>query len=151
MDYPGIFKGKIDDVIALRNELELLWQSKTKEEISAYGVLLATYMQEEYLEDYEELCHRVIKVNMDWQMKKIHFQRGRDLSGEINAIAKTCTREIDLALRVIANIAAIPHTKLHGMWASDYMVKLVNQIYPRDLEKVKAIREQQIELIKKIQ
>lgn len=150
MEYPGIFRGKINDIIELRNELELIWETKTREEISNYGILLIKYMQEEYLKDYIELCNRVIQVNMDWQEKKVHFQKGRDLSGEINAIAKTCTRDKDLALRVIANIAAIPHTKLHGMWASDYMVKVVNEIYPKDLRKVSTIRKLQIELIKKV-
>ncbi len=148
MEYPGIFRGKIDDVIELRNEFEAIWKDKTKKEISNYGILLLKYIQSEYLKDYEELCDKVIKINLDWQVGKIHFQKGRDLAWEINKLAKEQARDIDLALRILAQIACIPHTKLHGMWASDYVVKLINEVSPNELEKVKDIRKLQIQLIK---
>ncbi len=148
MDYPGIFRGKIEDVPVLRNELVSLWQTKSKRQISAYGIRLAEWMQSEYFADDGAWCEAVIAVNLEWQEGQAPFQKGRNLAGEINALAKSQPRQRDLALRTLAQIACIPHTERHGMWASDYMVKVVNETHPCDLERVKEVRQRQIDLIR---
>ncbi len=150
MIYPGIFRGKIFDDADLRQELEDIWRTKTKKELSFYGLFLLDILERDYLQGFESLCRRVREAVTDWQEGRAHYQKGRDIAGEINSLAKTVPRDKDLALRTLAQIACVPHTGTHAMWASDYMVKLVNEIYPDNLSKVRKIREEQIRLIKRI-
>ena len=47
-------------------------------------------------------------------------------------------------------IAATPHVKRHALVASDYAVKLVNRMFPGNLEKVREMRETQIFLLEQV-
>jgi len=51
-------------------------------------------------------------------------------------------------LRVMGQVAATPHVKRHALIASDYAIKLINLMYPKNFEEVRKEREIQIELMK---
>jgi hypothetical protein len=50
----------------------------------------------------------------------------------------------------MAQIAASPHVKYHGLWATDFAVTLINRMYPGDMDRVRIERRQQIELLKNL-
>jgi hypothetical protein len=52
--------------------------------------------------------------------------------------------------RVMAQVTNSPHVKNHALWASDYAIKLINKMYPNNLDEVKKEREIQIELMKSV-
>lgn len=54
------------------------------------------------------------------------------------------------AYRAAAQIAAIPHVKLHAPIASDYAVKMVNLLHPRDMDAVRIEPTTQYELMKSV-
>ena len=54
------------------------------------------------------------------------------------------------ALRVVGQAVATGHMKEHAMVASDYAVKVVNLLYPNDIDAVKNERLWQISCLKAI-
>lgn len=54
------------------------------------------------------------------------------------------------ALRVMGQVAATPHVKRHALIASDYAVKVINLLYPGNLDEVKKERELQIKLMESV-
>jgi hypothetical protein len=50
----------------------------------------------------------------------------------------------------MAQVAASPHVKYHGLWATDFAVTLINRMYPGNMDEVRKEREKQIEILKKV-
>jgi hypothetical protein len=79
------------------------------------------------------------------------FQIARNAAGKLLGLARDEKDPIKQKIyRVMAQIANSPHVKSHALWASDYAVKLINTMYPRNFDEVKKEREMQIELMKSV-
>jgi hypothetical protein len=155
INYAGIFK-KIDDIPDLRIELENIFNSKSHTEMVKYGLLLGQHILEmtktkpcnEMMESFE--------INKKWLNGETgkgfsKFQIARNAAGKLLDLARDEKDPIkEKIYRVMAQIANTPHVKNHALWASDYAVKLINTMYPNNLDEVKNEREIQIELMKSV-
>jgi hypothetical protein len=150
INYAGIFK-KIDDIPELRNELENIFNSKTHKEMVKYCLLLGQHILKitnikpcnEIMESFE--------INKKWLNGETgkgfaKFQIARNAAGKPLDLARDEKDPIKQKIyRVMAQIANSPHVKNHALWASDYTIKLINTIYPNNLDEVK--KEREIELM----
>ncbi|MCR5755575.1 MAG: hypothetical protein K6G30_12290 [Acetatifactor sp.] len=66
-----------------------------------------------------------------------------------NTLAKESTSDMSrYAARVYAQAIATGHMRGHAIVSSDYAIKVVNLLYPRDMEMIRKTREEQIMLAK---
>jgi hypothetical protein len=97
-----------------------------------------------------------IEINIKWLEGKAKFQDARNVAGQIFTIARGEKAPIKATiLRIMGQIAATPHVARHALIASDYVIKLINLLYPnnseeRKFEEIKKERKTQIELIKMV-
>jgi hypothetical protein len=90
-------------------------------------------------------------VNRRWQDGYAKFQEARNVAFEMHELARDEKDPVkEKALRVMGQVAAIPHVKRHALIASDYAVKVINLLYPGNLDEVKKERELQIKLMENI-
>lgn len=153
ISYAGIIK-KIDDVPDLRIELENIFDGKSHAQISEYGLRLGRHIlaitNTEPCGEVKE-CFDVIKKWQNGETGKgfAKFQEARQAAFRLHRLAREERDPVKvLVLRVMGQIAATPHVKRHALIASDYAVKLINVLYPKDIDAVKEEREVQIELMK---
>ena len=146
----GIIK-KLDDVPELRERLIRVFDMKTHCGVSQYGLLLADHILQLTGTPMDQALEASYIVNRKWQNGDAKFQEARDVAGQILDAARAEKNPVrEKALRVMAQIAAIPHVKRHALIASDYAVKAINTMYPGDMDEVRKEREQQIELMESV-
>ena len=148
----GIIK-KIDDIPALKDELIAAFDSKSNSHkaISCYSLLLAQHVLDlTNIEPCEEI-HECFDICRKWQEGKAKFQEARNVAFKLHKLAREEKDPIKVkVLRVMGQVAATPHVKRHALIASDYAIKLINLMYPKNFEEVRKEREIQIELMKSV-
>jgi hypothetical protein len=152
INYPGIIK-KIDDIPELRIELEKIFDSKNHMEIVKYSLLLARHILkitniDPCIEIIE--CFEINKKWLNGETGKgfAKFQIARNVAGKLLNLARDEKDPIkEKVYRIMAQIANTPHVKNHALWASDYAIKLISKIYPKNFEEIKKERQIQIELM----
>ncbi|MDR2813497.1 MAG: hypothetical protein LBB79_02415 [Prevotellaceae bacterium] len=150
MQAVGIIK-KIDDIPALKDELITLGDGKTHREMSKYGLLLAEHILEVSKVERFEAIDECFAVNERWQAGEVKFQDARNVAFKLHRLAREEKNPVrEKALRVMGQVAATPHVKHHALVASEYAVKLINLMYPKNLDEVRREREMQIELMKSV-
>lgn len=146
----GIIK-KIDDIPELKDELIAVFESKSKKDISRYGLLLVQHVLSLANVEPCDAINECIDVNIRWQEGKATYQETRQAAAMIPDLARTEEDPVKAkVLRVMGQVALIPHVKRHALIASDYAVTLINLIYPKNLEEVRKERNIQIELMKSV-
>jgi hypothetical protein len=79
------------------------------------------------------------------------FQNARDAADKLLNLARDEKDPItEKVYRTMAQIANSPHVKNHALWASDYAIKLINNMYPNNFDEVKKEREIQIKLMESV-
>lgn len=150
MSNVGIIK-KIDDIPELKEELISVFETKTKKDVSRYGLLLIHHVLS--LTDIEP-CDAIkvcIEVTKRWQDDKATYKETRQAAAMIPDLARTEKDPIkEKVLRITGQVTLIPHVKRHGLIASEYAITLINHIYPKNLEEVRKEREFQIEIMKSV-
>jgi hypothetical protein len=155
INYAGIFK-KIDDIPKLRIELEEIFDSKNHKDMVKYGLLLGQHILEI---TNTEPCSEIMEcfeINKKWLKGETgkgfaKFQIARNAAGKLLNLARDEQDAIkEKVYRIMAQIANTPHVKNHALWASDYAIKLINKLYPNNLDEIKKEREIQIELMKSV-
>ena len=153
--YAGILK-KIDDTPDLRIELETIFHRKTHKELVRYCLLLGKHILE--LSNMEP-CGAIqesFAVNTKWLHGETgngfaRFQGARNAAGTLLKLARDEKDPVkEKVYRVMAQIANSPHIKNHALWASDYAVKLINTLYPHNMDAVQKEREAQIALMRSV-
>lgn len=150
LDDVGIIR-KIDDIPELKARLIAVFDTKTHRNVSRYSLLLADHILQltnTPMNDALEACY---SVNLRWQDGDAKFQEARDVAGVVYDLAREEKDPIrEKALRVMGQVAATPHVKRHALIASDYAIKVINLLYPGDMEQVKKEREVQIALMESV-
>jgi hypothetical protein len=142
---------KIDDISELKEELIDIFLTKNHKEISRYGLLLAEHILNLVNLQPNNAINEVFEINIKWQEGKVNFQEARNIAGKILTMAREEKDPIkDKVLRIMAQIANIPHVARHALIASDYSIKLINLIYLKNFEEVEKERKIQIELMKNV-
>lgn len=140
--------GKIDDIPELREEFIKIFDTKTKSEMVVFCLKLAKHLLE--LTDFQP-CDEMLsafEAMEKWLKGETNYHPARNLSFQISRLAKEQPDPVKVKFyRTMAQIAASPHTKFHGLWATDLAITLVNKLFPNDLEKVKTERQKHIELL----
>jgi hypothetical protein len=140
---------RIDDLPEMKEEIESLCESKSHKEVSKYGLQLAEHILRLTNTPLDDAMQACFDINIKWQEGTVKFHEARVVSDRLLQMAR---EEKDPArmklLRFMGQVAAIPHVKRHALIASDYAVKLINLMYPGDMEEVRRERETQIKILK---
>lgn len=143
--------GKIQDILDLRDEFIKLFDTKNKNEMAQFGLLLAEHLYS--VGGYEittEITNAFLAVQ-EWLNNETNYHKARTLAGEINNLARNETDRTKAKFyRTMAQIACIPHVKFHALWACDYAIAFINRLYPNNMDAVRKERNDQIKLLNKI-
>lgn len=148
----GIIK-KIDDIPELKEKLIEAFDAKAGDHraVSRYGLLLAAHVLELTGVQRDAAIGECFAVNQRWQEGRAKFQDARDAADVLLRLAREEKDPVRVkVLRVIAQVAAIPHVKRHALIASDYAIKLINLLHPKDFDEVRKEREIQIALMESV-
>lgn len=150
MSNVGIIK-KIDDIPELKDELIAVFESKSKKDISHYGLLLLEHVLSLANVQPCNAINECINVSKRWQEGEASYQETRQAAAMIPDLARTEKDPVKAkVLRIAGQVTLIPHVKRHALIASDYAITLINLMYPKDLEEVRKERSIQIELMKSV-
>lgn len=140
--------GKIDDTPELRNEFITTFDTKSKEDVVRFCLALGQHLIDMTgFQPIPEITASFTAMQR-WLDRKANYHEARNLSLQISRIARTETDPIKARfLRTMAQIAASPHVKYHGLWVTDFAVTLVNRLHPGDMEAVKKERKKHIALL----
>lgn len=150
MSNVGIIK-KVDDIPELKDELIGVFESKSKKDISHYGLLLVQHVLRLTNVQPCDAIDECIDVSRRWQEGKATYQETRQAAAVIPDLARTEKDPVKAKiLRVVGQVALIPHVKRHALIASEYAITLINLMYPKNLEEVRKERKVQIELMQSV-
>ena len=142
---------KLDDIPELKEKLITIYTTKTHQDVSRFSLLLAEHVLAMTKMPRNETIEACFSVSRAWQEGKAKFQEARQVAFALHRLAREETNLVYvLVYRTLGQIAATPHVKRHALIACDYAVKLVNRMFPKDLEKVREMRDQQIALMKSV-
>ena len=142
---------KLDDVPTLKEKLISVYETKTHQDVSRYSLLLAEHVLALSGMPANETVESCFSVCRAWQEGDAKFQEARQVAFALHRLAREETDPVYvLVYRTLGQIAATPHVKRHALVASDYAVKLVNRMFPGNLEKVREMRETQIFLLEQV-
>lgn len=145
-------KIKINDNSELRFQLDTIYQSKLQVEMARWEIRLAKHILELVNYDYEN-CDVIqegfkkegFKTNEQWQKGEARMHDVRQAGFKIHRLAKACPDLMtQAALRVVGQAVSTGHMKEHVMVVSDYAVKVMNLMFPNDIDAVTKEREWQI-------
>lgn len=142
---------KLDDIPELKEKLIFIYETKSHKDVSRYTLLLAEHVLAMSGMPRNETVEACFTVSRAWQEGRAKFQEARQVAFALHRLAREETDPVFVVVyRTLGQIAATPHVKRHALVGSDYAVKLVNRMYPGDLEQVRAMREKQIALMESV-
>jgi hypothetical protein len=143
--------GKIDDIPELKREFIAIYDTKSHKEIVRFCLALGRHILDVTGFKATEEIDASFEAMQRWIEVKTNYNEARNLSFEIGRLAREEKDKLRARFfRTMAQIAASPHVKYHGLWATDFAVTLINRIYPGNVDEVRKEREAQIELLKKV-
>jgi hypothetical protein len=136
---------KPDDIPELQEQLIAVYETKSHKDVSRYSLLLAEHVLSLSGMLRNETVEACFSVSRAWQEGNAKFQEARQVAFALHRLAREEPDPVFvLVYRTLGQIAATPHVKRHALVASDYAVKLVNRMFPHDMDKVREMRETQI-------
>jgi len=142
---------KLDDIPELKESLISVYEAKSHKDVSRYSLLLAEHVLSLSGMPRNETVDACFSVSRAWQEGTAKFQQARQVAFALHRLAREETNPVYvLVYRTLGQIAATPHVKRHALVASDYAVKLVNRMFPHDMDKVREMRETQIFLMESV-
>ena len=144
-------KIKINDNMELRSQLDEIYEKRSKVQMSQWAISLAKHILEFVNYDYHncEVIQDGFKTNERWQKGEARMHDVRQAGFKIHKIAKDCPDlVIQTALRVTGHAVSTGHMKEHAMVASDYAIKLINLMFPKDMGAVTRERKWQLAALK---
>lgn len=136
------------DIPELKQELFDIYNSKSHIEIGIFSVLLARHLIEMTNYTINELIQSSIDINIRWQEGRAKIHEARQSAFAIHKMAREEQNPLYvLLLRALGQIAATPHVKMHGLVATDYAIKIIDLMYPNNINAVRKEREWQISVL----
>lgn len=147
-------KIKISDDMELRKTLDDEYEKSSQIKLCKYALLLATHILK--IIKYDDMDNSIIKegyaVNERWQNGDARMHDVRQAGFQIHQLAKRSPNRItQTALRVVGQAVATGHMPEHAMVASDYAIKVINLLFPDDIQAVRQERVWQIKQLKSIE
>jgi hypothetical protein len=142
--------GQITDDTKRREQFIVAFDQCTKDDIVRFGLRYIAHLFLLTGLDRPEEVNLTIASLERWLDKKTNFHESRNIS--YRALIKKAQVEQDitkeLLYKTLAQITCIPHVKFHGLWASDFAIKLINHLFPNNVKAIESARQQQIEILK---
>lgn len=147
-------KIKISDHIGLHRILDDEYEKSSQVKLCKYALLLATHILTTI--EYDDMDNPTIKVgyamNESWQNGNARVQDVRKAGLQIHQLARNSQNIVtQTALRVVGHAVATGHMSEHAMVASDYAIKVINLLFPNDINAVKQERLWQIKNLRDIE
>ena len=150
LDGVAIIK-KLDDIPELKEQLISIYETKSHKDVSRYSLLLAEHVLPLASIPINDTIDACFTVSRAWQRGEAMFQEARQVAFTLHRLAREETDPVRVKVyRTLGQVAATPHVKRHALVASDYAVKLVNLLFPNNLDEVRAERETQISMMKRV-
>ncbi|MBQ6479296.1 MAG: hypothetical protein IJI44_08040 [Erysipelotrichaceae bacterium] len=146
-----ISKIRITDDVELREELDREYESSSRIQLCKYALSLATHVLESIRYSDDETIKEAFRISEQWQKGDVSMREVRQAAFQIHQMAKVSGDTITAsALRTVGHAVATAHMKEHAMVASDYAVRVINLLYPGNMESVKKERLWQINRLREI-
>lgn len=147
-------KIKMADDVGFRKILDNEYEKSSQVKLCKYALLLSTHILA--MVEFEDMSNPIIQagyvVNENWQRGKARMHDVRQAGFEIHRLAKNNPDSItQTALRVLGQAVATGHMREHAIVASDYAVKVINLLFPGDVNAVRQERLWQIEQLRDIE
>ena len=143
--------GKIDDIPELKSEFIVIYDTKSHNEMVRFCLALGQHILD--VTGFQP-CKEItasFEAIQKWMDGNVNYHEARNLSFEIGRLATIEKDRIKARFfRTMAQVAASPHVKYHGLWATDFSVTLINRMYPGNLNEVRKERERQLKLLKEV-
>ncbi len=143
--------GKIYDIPGLRREFIVIYDTRSHRQMVRFCLALGQHiLGVTGFEPRKEISESFAAMQK-WIDGEVNYHEARNLSFEIGRLARNETDQIRTRFyRTMAQVAASPHVKYHGLWATDFAVTLINRMYPGNMDEVRKERESQIEMVKRV-
>lgn len=141
-------KIKIKDDEKLREEIDKVYQTSSRQILAKWAVNTAIRIMEKAGIDYSCIneVQEGIRVNGLWQKGQARIYDVRQIALRVNSLCKTAATEIEkTVLRTAMHAIASGHMGEHSIVASDYAVKAINLIYQNDPCAISREREAQLD------
>lgn len=150
---PTKVKIKINDNTELRFQLDAICEKKSQVQMAQWAIKLAKHILEFINYDYVncEAIQEGFKTNERWLRGEVRMHDVRQAGFKIHKIAKECPDLMtQAALRVTGHAVGTGHMKEHAMVASDYTIKVINLMFPNNIEAVTKERKWQLATLEQI-
>lgn len=142
-----IRKIKIVDNNEIRNKIDKIYEEQNQVVLAKWSLEIAKHIIEIINLDvnkYPEI-NEGFKINELWQNNQSRMFDVRQVGFKIHSIAREQNDEvIENVFRVIGQAIGSGHMKEHSMVASDYAIKVINLMYPNNIDKVNEERNRQL-------
>ena len=147
-------KIRISDDIGLRKILDEEYERSSQVKLCKYALSLTTHILT--MIDYGDMNNSILTegyaINESWQKGNARMHDVRQAGLQIHRLAKNSQNHVtQTALRVAGQAVAAGHMPEHAMVASDYAIKVINLLFPDDINAVKQERLWQIEQLKSME
>ena len=150
LDGVAIIK-KLDDIPDLKEKLIAIYETKSHQAVSRYSLLLAEHILSLTNTPTNETIESCFTVSRAWQRGEAKFQEARQVAFALHRLAREEADPVRVKVyRTLGQVAATPHVKRHALVASDYAIKLINLLYPKDLDEVRKERETHISFMQSV-
>lgn len=141
--------GKIEDNVALRNELIAIFDTKDKPAMVRFGLLYARHLLEITNIQVNDEIQFTLNAMEEWLEGKCNYHKARNVDySHMLEEAKQANDFVKIRfIKTMAQITCIPHVKAHGLWATDFAITLINCMAKDDLNLVTKERKIQIQYL----
>lgn len=129
--------GPIADDASSRNAFITIFDQASKQDMVRFCLQLGHHLIEKtQIQPYPQVFEGFDAMSA-WLNGDANYHPARNLSFEVSRLLKSEQDMINIRFyRTMAQLLASPHVKFHGLWATDFAIPLINQLYPNDLQAV---------------
>lgn len=148
-----ISKIKIVDDSDLRAEIDKIYEKTDQVSLAKWAIKCAKNVLACVPDENIDLS--IIKIGFEinerWQVGKASVHELRQGGFKIHELARACSTEVTKnAIRTAGQAVGVGHMREHAMVCSDYAIKTIGLAFHKDLNRIKAERNWQLETLKEI-
>lgn len=150
---PTLSKIKIVDDIYLRAEIDSIYKKTDQISLAKWAIKCAKNVLTCVTDENIDLSIIEIgfEINKRWQAGKASVHEVRQAGFKIHELARVCSTEVTKnAIRTAGQAVGVGHMREHAMVCADYAIKTIGLAFHKDLNRIKAERIWQLEILKKI-
>ncbi|MBR3250914.1 MAG: hypothetical protein IKF80_04320 [Erysipelotrichaceae bacterium] len=134
-------KIRIDDDPEIRKLIVNGYENSSKLMACRFAISSARDILKLIDQPFDDEIRKALRINDKWQNGEASISEVRKEVFSIHGLAKESDDPIIVAaLRTVGHAIASAHMKEHALVAADYAIRVVNLLYPKDMEAVKRVR-----------